>query len=596
MKMMKMVMKMVMLTSTLTTLALPAATTTVAAPTDMSTPLLHLAPTDGDTVGLLWNAAERRYSVMWDASSGCGWGHASTADFLRYTQHGCTGPDRQHGTMSGSVAFGGDGRPRMTYSMGEQIWLATAPNASMAWFTQDSASTPALNLSAAAAHGIAVLDIRDPYMWSGADGRLNMLTGGGARARGGPGGGRGGTGVGPAACERGSCYPEALLWESDDAPRYTHWTFKGQVWSAPADAARYSQITSCVDWFTLAAGGGGGGAEKQVFMFSDFVLHRVRWLVGTVVADPGADTVHLEVEREGVADWGRLYASQSMTDATGTRRLMMGNIGHPHFMAGHDMLPIPIVVVGPNSSLPHRQVQMVSLPREVSLDARTGGLVFRPARELAAARRRPFSVSAQSVRSDAAGIPMGPAVGSVREVRFTLREWVSAAPGATCGIRLDAGGICTLVVGFTAGSVVVQSSCGAVGTPGKYAALESCPRNADDAQTGSPLAGYCYNITVPTSTTPTSSMASRSTPPSASATASAGLEQRDGRAPTATTNATLTAIVDRSAVEVFVPGFGVVISSGVFVSAGTDAATLELYCDRGGAAVVDATTWLLAVF
>ena len=240
MKMMKMVMKMVMLTSTLTTLALPAATTTVAAPTDMSTPLLHLAPTDGDTVGLLWNAAERRYSVMWDASSGCGWGHASTADFLRYTQHGCTGPDRQHGTMSGSVAFGGDGRPRMTYSMGEQIWLATAPNASMAWFTQDSASTPALNLSAAAAHGIAVLDIRDPYMWSGADGRLNMLTGGGARARGGPGGGRGGTGVGPAACERGSCYPEALLWESDDAPRYTHWTFKGQVWSAPADAAQLS--------------------------------------------------------------------------------------------------------------------------------------------------------------------------------------------------------------------------------------------------------------------------------------------------------------------------------------------------------------------
>ena len=28
---------------------------------------------------------------MWDSSSSCGWGHASTTDFLRYTHRGCTG-------------------------------------------------------------------------------------------------------------------------------------------------------------------------------------------------------------------------------------------------------------------------------------------------------------------------------------------------------------------------------------------------------------------------------------------------------------------------------------------------------------------------
>ena len=72
---------------------------------DPSTAALHLNPTNGDTVGLLWNAVEGRYSVMWDANSTCGWGHASTTDFLSYTLHGCAGPSRK-GTMSGSVAFG----------------------------------------------------------------------------------------------------------------------------------------------------------------------------------------------------------------------------------------------------------------------------------------------------------------------------------------------------------------------------------------------------------------------------------------------------------------------------------------------------------
>ena len=48
-----------------------------AAPPIATRPLLHLADTPGDTVGLLWNAAQRRNEVMWDAASACGWGHAS---------------------------------------------------------------------------------------------------------------------------------------------------------------------------------------------------------------------------------------------------------------------------------------------------------------------------------------------------------------------------------------------------------------------------------------------------------------------------------------------------------------------------------------
>ena len=62
--------------------------TVKATPPIATRPLLHLANTPGDTVGLLFNAAQRRYEVMWDADRTCGWGHASTTDFLNYTQHG----------------------------------------------------------------------------------------------------------------------------------------------------------------------------------------------------------------------------------------------------------------------------------------------------------------------------------------------------------------------------------------------------------------------------------------------------------------------------------------------------------------------------
>ena len=78
---------------------------------------------------------------------------------------------------------------------------------------------------------------------------------------------------------------------------------------------------SCVDTFRLPTADGRG--EKQVFLFSDCKLHRDRWFVGEL----GLDKV-LVVEQEGVADWGRLYASQSFADATGRRRLLIGNIGH----------------------------------------------------------------------------------------------------------------------------------------------------------------------------------------------------------------------------------------------------------------------------
>ena len=65
------------------------------------------------------------------------------------------------------------------------------------------------------------------------------------------------------------------------------------------------------------------------------------------------------------------------------------------------------------------------------------------------------------------------------------------------------------------------------------------------------------------------------------------------------TNVSLTAIVDRSVVEVFVGMLptgrpGPVVSSGVFVDAGSSEAVLELFCDQGGAATVDATAWILA--
>ena len=83
-------------------------------PTPHDRPLLHCTSPNsslGDAVGLIYNRILRRYEVMWDSHSACGWGHASTTDFLSYTQRGCAGPDRSGGpTMSGSVAVRADGR------------------------------------------------------------------------------------------------------------------------------------------------------------------------------------------------------------------------------------------------------------------------------------------------------------------------------------------------------------------------------------------------------------------------------------------------------------------------------------------------------
>ena len=135
------------------------------------------------------------------------------------------------------------------------------------------------------------------------------------------------------------------------------------------------------------------------------------------------------------------------------------------------------------------------------------------------------------------------------------------------------------MVSLTAESVVVQSSCAGAG--GRYEPLESCPRNADDAKNTSAIAGYCFNISL-------------SSPP----VVTAGDVDVSESAPVST-NVSLTAIVDKSVVEVFVDTLpsgepGPVISSGVFVDAGSSEAVLELFCDSGGAATVDAATWTLA--
>ena len=358
------------------------------APAARHHPLLHLAPTPGDTVGLLWNPAQRRYEVMWDADSACGWGHASTTDFLSFTQHGCAGPNRQGGgVMSGSIALASPTLPVMTYSYRESIRVATAPNSTMSWFSPSAAlSGPAFNASDSC--NCSVADIRDPYMWASPDDggtsntTLYLLAGGGDAA-----------GV-----------PQALLWKSEDG-KGREWRFVSKFWSpSPREiaASTYCRITSCVDTFQLPLPTASAGAQdkespKHVFLFSDFELHRVRWFVGAL----GSDSV-LVVEAQGVCDWGRLYASQSMADATGTRRLLLGNIGHPHWMAGPDMLPLPeqvrrrclspacilkMIVLLRQARDKHRQAlnkvpvfsQMVSLPREMTLTP-NGLLQFAPAR------------------------------------------------------------------------------------------------------------------------------------------------------------------------------------------------------------------------
>ena len=507
---------------------------------------------------------------MWDAASACGWGHASTTDFLRYTQHGCSGPDRAGGgVMSGSVALGAAGVPLMVFSYREAIYLARAPNSSMAAFAPPPRDSRPI-FDAPASCNCSVADIRDPYMWSADDGSLFLLAGGGDRSN----------------------TPQALLWRSADGSG-KDWSFVSKFWAPSASevaSQRYCRITSCVDAFTLPLPG--TEERRQVFLFSDFELHRVRWFVGTLSAGH-----ELQVEKQGVADWGRkpstnsccrffslipvaaaagLYAHQSMWDAKGKRRLMMGNIGHPHWMAGPDMLPIPIAV-GPDSADPETAggtwSQMVSLPREVSLSPAVA-LRFAPARELRAARQG-AGVQKKDValRSGAPPVVLGGTKGNVREMQLRLKSW---AASGECGLRLRSSQ-CLLTVSLTAESVVVQSSC--TGAGGRYEPLGSCPRNADDAKNTSALAGYCFNISLSSPPVVTAGDVAASAPVS--------------------TNVSLTAIVDKSVVEVFVDTLpsgepGPVISSGVFVDAGSSEAVLELFCDSGGAATVDAATWTLA--
>ena len=101
-------------------------------------PLLHVTSPGnhfGDAVGLLWNAAMNRYDVSWDSQTECGWGHASTTNFLSYRQHGCSGPSRIGGpVMSGSIAVKADGTPLAVVGWKGDVYLSSADNASMHWF------------------------------------------------------------------------------------------------------------------------------------------------------------------------------------------------------------------------------------------------------------------------------------------------------------------------------------------------------------------------------------------------------------------------------------------------------------------------------
>eukprot|EP00729_Bicosta_minor_P030152 gene30152-32018_t len=173
------------------------------------------------------------------------------------------------------------------------------------------------------------------------------------------------------------------------------WTYVSQMWTGSAE--KYCDVVSCPDTFSIG--------DKQVFM--------VRWFVGTLNADKV-----MVVENEGVADWGRFFASQSMTDAAGTRRLMVGNIGHPHWMYGPNDIDIPVNVnndaakananeINVNATNAPQWSHMISLPREVSIYPSSGALAFAPARELAAARQgAPFRVADLPVVSAAPPVPM----------------------------------------------------------------------------------------------------------------------------------------------------------------------------------------------
>ena len=173
-----------------------------------------------------------------------------------------------------------------------------------------------------------------------------------------------------------------------------------------------------------------------------------------------------------------------------------------------------------------------------------------------------------------------------------------------CGVRLRsqpdsadaASAACQLVIAFTRSSIVVQSSCGsASNTSDPHRPLAECPRDADDTNRTSRLAGYCFNVTLPTPTQPAETAAAAAT---AAETAAA--------APmTTTSNTSFTAIVDTTVVEVFTGALGgrstdpgPVISSGVFAGEGSasEDAVLEVFCEGGGGsakATVDARSYLL---
>jgi sucrose-6-phosphate hydrolase SacC (GH32 family) len=597
-------------------------------------PVLHATSPNGslgDAVGLNYNRALQRYEVMWDSGMGCGWGHASTMDFLTYTSRGCSGPSRIGGpVMSGSVAVRADGTPLAVVGWYGDIFLSSAEDAAMRWFSPPpNASTPVVGpcnckyqpqprgCSASWAPDVNCTFMNDPFLFSEDGGHsFFMLTSGSRGDQNGP------TGV-----------PQALLWYSDDSPSFQRWSFASRFWHG--DYERYGPRTSCVDTFTLplpaeagllspsAASVAQKPPTKQVFIFSDCKLHRDRWFTGTLNA-----AKELQVERQGVVDWGRLYASQSMADATGSRRLLLGNIGHPAWCTGPRVLPMPF--------------QMLSLPRDMSLTP-TGALRFEPAWELQKARvgagavlSRVHCVSAPKdscngtvglVLPEAAGCGLpggcaGPQLGSTREILLHLRSATGTAAGgdyggdggsgvaadrmpaaAVCGVRLwSPASRCSLVVGFGPRNVIVQSSCvtnsnSSSGEDGRGADLGehgrsghqwvTCPADAGDHNATAPLleraAGYCYNVSLPPLPTAAASATTTTTT-------------------TATTNASLRIFVDRTAVEVFSTAAGgdaseagVVISSGVHsFGVGMNETRVELLCHGGGDAVMDIEGWILS--
>jgi hypothetical protein len=541
---------------------------------DPALPMLHVTTTPqvlaaggskdvGDAVGLVYNAQLARFELMWDSKSACGWGHVSTTDFLTFTDHGCAGPNRTGGpTMSGSIVYRPDGMPLAAVGWLGDVFLSTSPGSQLEWFSPPPGSLsmaqaavgpsncrfcPALPvgkrcLESCSRSKFASINssfINDPFLFARKEepDRLYLLTSGSMRDQNGP------TGV-----------PQSLLWASDEGPRFQagSWKFIQRFWSGNWEA--YGPRTSCVDTFPLSG--------KQIFMFSDCKFHRVRWFVGSLTSD-----MRFNAESEGFVDWGRLYASQSM-DAPDGRRLLLGNIGHPNFCTGPKLVPIGGA----------KWNSMLSLPRQVSLDVASNRLRFAPADELRVARVSGTHAAVMPTAvTGSRPVVLGSAQGNTREVGLSLHRWLHSPPGGACGFHLRGGGSssggggrgssgikqlspsrCVLEVMFsTAASLVVRSWCGA--SQGPHGKTE-CLRGTQDAFNKSTLAGYCYNVSLPLR---------------------ANASQ-------------LTAVMDRSAVEVFAAQGELVISSGVFVERASAMATVELVCEGGAEAVMTAEGWLLA--